>query len=121
MSPKSPIHQFDLDFSSVRKIPADPKVRLDYFCKFKDLIQEYAVKRGKAVDKTRRQYSGPIDVALDNAVGKVRKKWVKKVDRLLDDDQMTRFPAFLEQLDIKLAEQTATDEEVNPADAWEFN
>jgi [protein-PII] uridylyltransferase len=40
MSPKSPIHQFDLDFSSVRKIPADPKVRLDYFCKFKDLIQQ---------------------------------------------------------------------------------
>jgi [protein-PII] uridylyltransferase len=40
MSPKAPFHQFDLDFSPVRQIPADPKVRLDYFCKFKDLIQQ---------------------------------------------------------------------------------
>ena len=40
MSPKPHFHQFDLDFSSVRKIPADPKVRLDYFHKFKDLIQQ---------------------------------------------------------------------------------
>jgi [protein-PII] uridylyltransferase len=40
MSPKAPFHQFDLDFSSVRQIPADPKVRLDYFLKFKDLIQQ---------------------------------------------------------------------------------
>jgi hypothetical protein len=40
MSPKAPFHQFDLDFSSVRQIPADPKVRLDYFRKFKDLIQQ---------------------------------------------------------------------------------
>ena len=40
MSPKPHFHQFDLDFSSVRNIPADPKVRLDYFHKFKDLIQQ---------------------------------------------------------------------------------
>jgi len=40
MSPKALFHQFDLDFSSVRQIPADPKVRLDYFRKFKDLIQQ---------------------------------------------------------------------------------
>ncbi|MEE8206812.1 MAG: nucleotidyltransferase domain-containing protein [Nitrospinaceae bacterium] len=40
MSPKALFHQFDLDFSSVRQIPADPKVRLDYFLKFKDLIQQ---------------------------------------------------------------------------------
>ena len=40
MSPKAVFHQFDLDFSSVRQIPADPKVRLDYFLKFKDLIQQ---------------------------------------------------------------------------------
>ena len=39
MSPDTPNHQFDLDFSSVREIPADPKVRLDYFRKFKELIQ----------------------------------------------------------------------------------
>jgi [protein-PII] uridylyltransferase len=40
MSPKAHFHQFDLDFSSVQQIPADPKVRLDYFRKFKDLIQQ---------------------------------------------------------------------------------
>ena len=40
MSPKALFHQFDLDFSSVRQIPADPKVRLDYFRKFKSLIQQ---------------------------------------------------------------------------------
>ncbi len=40
MSPNSLFQQFDLDFSSVRQIPADPKVRLDYFLKFKDLIQQ---------------------------------------------------------------------------------
>jgi [protein-PII] uridylyltransferase len=40
MSPKAPFHQFDIDFSPVRQIPADPKVRLDYFHKFKDLIQQ---------------------------------------------------------------------------------
>jgi len=40
MSPKVPFHQFGLDFSSVRQIPADPKVRLDYFRTFKNLIQQ---------------------------------------------------------------------------------
>jgi len=40
MSSKAPLHQFDLDFSSVRQIPSDPKVRLDYFRTFKDLIQQ---------------------------------------------------------------------------------
>ena len=40
MSPKIPFHQFDLDFSSVRQIPADAKVRLDYFRRFKELIQQ---------------------------------------------------------------------------------
>jgi [protein-PII] uridylyltransferase len=40
MSPKAPFHQFDLDFSSVRQIPVDPKVRLDYFRAFKYLIQQ---------------------------------------------------------------------------------
>ena len=40
MSPKAPFHQFDLDFSSVRQIPADPKVRLDYFRTFKNLIEQ---------------------------------------------------------------------------------
>ena len=40
MSPTAPFHQFDLDFSSVRQIPVDPKVRLDYFRAFKDLIQQ---------------------------------------------------------------------------------
>ena len=40
MSPKALFHQFDLDFSSVRQIPEDPKVRLDYFHKLKDLIQQ---------------------------------------------------------------------------------
>ncbi len=40
MNPQSPLHQFGLDFSSVRQIPADPKVRLDYFRRFKDLIQQ---------------------------------------------------------------------------------
>ena len=40
MSPKASFHQFDLDFSSVREIPADPKVRLDYFRRFKSLIQQ---------------------------------------------------------------------------------
>ena len=40
MSPKTTFHQFDLDFSSVRQIPSDPKVRLDYFRKFKSLIQK---------------------------------------------------------------------------------
>ena len=38
MSPQAPFHQFDLDFSPVREIPADPKVRLEYFLRFKDLI-----------------------------------------------------------------------------------
>lgn len=40
MSPKAFFHQFDLDFSSVQQIPSDPKVRLDYFRRFKNLIQE---------------------------------------------------------------------------------
>ena len=40
MSTKSPFHQFGLDFSSVRQIPADAKVRLEYFRTFKELIQQ---------------------------------------------------------------------------------
>ncbi len=40
MSPKDPCHQFELDFSSVQQIPADPKVRLDYFRTFRSLIQQ---------------------------------------------------------------------------------
>lgn len=40
MNSKAPFHQFDLDFSSVQQIPADPKVRLDYFRTFKNLIQQ---------------------------------------------------------------------------------
>lgn len=40
MNPQAPFHQFDLDFSPVRQIPADPKVRLEYFRRFKDLIQQ---------------------------------------------------------------------------------
>ena len=40
MSTKSPFHQFGLDFSSVRQVPADAKVRLEYFRKFKQLIQQ---------------------------------------------------------------------------------
>ncbi|MDH5763832.1 MAG: DUF294 nucleotidyltransferase-like domain-containing protein [Nitrospinota bacterium] len=40
MNSQSAPHQFDIDFSSVREIPADPKVRLDYFRRFKSLIHE---------------------------------------------------------------------------------
>ena len=40
MSPKAPFYQFEPDFSSVRQIPADPKVRLDYFRRFKSLIEQ---------------------------------------------------------------------------------
>ncbi len=38
MSSKGPLHQFGINFSAVRDIPEDPKVRLDYFRRFKALI-----------------------------------------------------------------------------------
>lgn len=40
MSPKALFRQFNFDVSSVRQIPADSKVRLDYFRTFKALIQQ---------------------------------------------------------------------------------
>ncbi len=40
MNPQVPFHQFGIDLSPVRQIPADPKVRLDYFRRFRDLIEQ---------------------------------------------------------------------------------
>lgn len=40
MDSKPPTHQFDIDFSSIGEIPADPKIRLEYFRRFKGLIQQ---------------------------------------------------------------------------------
>lgn len=40
MNPQAPFHQFGIDFSPVHRIPADPKVRLDYFRRFKDLLEQ---------------------------------------------------------------------------------
>ena len=40
MDPQKPFHQFGIDFSSIGGIPEDPKVRLEYFRRFKNLIEQ---------------------------------------------------------------------------------
>lgn len=80
MNSKAPFHQFDLDFSSVRNIPADPKVRLDYFRTFKDLIEREQQK----IKEWHRTGAGGREViqALTGLIDEVIRQVVKTLSEL---------------------------------------
>ncbi|MCZ6513678.1 MAG: nucleotidyltransferase domain-containing protein [Nitrospinae bacterium] len=74
MNPQTSFHQFGIDFSQVRQIPADPKVRLDYFRRFKDLLEQEREKikvwhlRGAGGREVIQALTGLIDEVVRHVV-----------------------------------------------------
>lgn len=93
-------------------------LRKDQTAPFKKLIDDYAYRRGKAIDKEKRRYSGDLVDVIKRAHRKVSKRFTKKVDTLLDDDQFQRFAAFHQALDERLKKHEGLDENLIPADMF---
>ncbi len=87
--------------------------------KFQRLINSYAQKRGKAIDKEKRRYKGDLRKAIARAHDKIRAKFDKDMRRLLTDDQYERFPVFLAELDKMLAGRESLDENINASEMFE--
>ncbi len=73
--------------------------------KFKQLLNEYAGSRGKVVDRERRRNSPDLPGRIARAHVKVKRNFEKKMAKLLDTDQLTRFDAFHVELDKLLSER----------------
>jgi polyhydroxyalkanoate synthesis regulator phasin len=85
---------------------------------FKKLIDEYAYQRGKVIDKEKRRYSGDLEDVIKRAHRKISKRFVKKVDSLLNDDQFSRFAAFHEVLDERLKKHESLDENLEASEMF---
>ncbi len=74
MSSSGQQRQFGIDFSGVKSIPEDPKVRLDYFRKFKDLLLEMRLKiqdwhrQGAGGREVVQAHTGLVDQAIKQVV-----------------------------------------------------
>ena len=114
--------------STQQQILADPYFRAllqiglkkDQTTKFKKLIDDYAYKRGKAIDKEKRRYSGDLEAIIKRAHQKISKRFLKSVDKLLDDDQFQRFAAFHQALDERLKKHEGLDEDLNAREMFEI-
>lgn len=84
--------------------------------KFRELVDDYAYKRQKAIDKEKRRYSGDLVAIIDKAHKKISKKFLLQMDRLLDDDQFNRFHFFHVTLDEKLKVYEGLDENIRAED-----
>jgi len=87
--------------------------------KFQKLINRYAQKRGKAIDKEKRRYKGDLNMAIARAHDKLRPKFEKDMKKLLTEEQFQRFPPFLAELESMLSERESLEENNNPADMFE--
>lgn len=85
-------------------------LRKDQTDKFKTLMNEYAMARGKIVDRERRRNSPDLPGRISRAQVKAKKNYEKKIAKLLDADQLTRFDAFHAELDKLLMKREALTE-----------
>ncbi len=74
----------------------------DQVPEFKKLINEYGVKRQKAIMAEVRRNSPDIERRIEKRVKRVAKSFTKDMQKLLTEEQYTRFPPFRMQLEKKL-------------------
>lgn len=109
------------------EILADPYFRAllqiglkkDQSKKFRKLVDDYAYKRLRAVNKEKRRYSGDLVAIIDKAHKSISNKFLLQMDRLLDDGQFDRFHVFRVALDEKLKTSEGLDENIEAYQSFE--
>ena len=124
---EEPDEKEDKNKLTKEQILADPYFRTllqiglkkDQTKQFKQLIDDYAYQRGKAIIRAKRSYSGNLESAIKRAHRKIISRFVTKVDKLLDDDQFQRFAAFHLMLDERLKGDEGLDEDLHSRGGFE--
>ncbi len=94
-------------------------LKKDQSKKFLELVNDYGYKRQRVVTRERRRYSGDLVAIIVKAHEKISKKFLKQMDRLLDDDQFSRFHVFHVALDDKLRASEGLDENIEAYQSFE--
>jgi len=89
-------------------------LRKEQVPQFKELLGEYAQDREEAIQEALDGRDGNLEARIRREKGKVRKDFFAKMDKLLDDDQFSRFPPFHDELDKLLLERESLDEYIDP-------
>lgn len=93
-------------------------LRKDQTDEFKILLNQYARDRGRVIDRERRRNSPDLPGRIERKHRKVRERFLKRMDRLLDDEQFERFQAFHDELDNLLSERESLEENNRPENVY---
>lgn len=94
-------------------------LKKDQSKKFRELINDYGYKRQRVITRERRRYSGDLVAIINKAHERISKKFLKQMDRLLDDDQFGRFHVFHVALNEKLKASEGLDENIEAYQSFE--
>ena len=73
--------------------------------RFKELIGQYAGDRQNAIDDAIRSREGNLESRVRRSKAKLETRFFADMEKLLNQDQFSRFPAFNEELDRMLLER----------------
>ena len=88
---------------------------------FQELIADYAGDRQAAISRAMRSRQANLELRIKQAMRKISEGFVKKMERLLDADQFSRFPPFHEELDRMLADRESLEQDNDEQDIFPRN